>query len=82
MIYIYTDLKNSYTHLQEKFGLHIKRLREEKNLSLRELSTKCDLDFSQISKIENGKWDIQLSTIFELAKGLGIKPKELLDFDL
>lgn len=75
-------MKNLYTQLQEKFGLHIKRLREESNLSLRELATKCDLDFSQISKIENGKWDIQLSTIFELAKGLNVKAKDLLDFDL
>jgi transcriptional regulator with XRE-family HTH domain len=33
-----------------------------------------------MSKIENGKWDIQLSTIFELAKGLGVEAKELLDF--
>jgi hypothetical protein len=33
-----------------------------------------------MSKIENGKWDVQLSTIFELAKGLGVEAKELLDF--
>ncbi|WP_461790906.1 helix-turn-helix domain-containing protein [Pedobacter sp.] len=35
---------------------------------------------SKISKIENGKFNIKLSTIIELAKGLGIEPKELLDF--
>jgi transcriptional regulator with XRE-family HTH domain len=46
------------------------------------LAAKCDLDDSQISKIENAKWDVQLSTIFELAKGLEVNPKELLDFEV
>jgi transcriptional regulator with XRE-family HTH domain len=55
-------------------------VRGNKGLSLRELSTKCELDSSQISKIENGTWDVQLSTIFELAKGLDVEPKDLLDF--
>ena len=68
--------------LQEKFGLHIKSLREKRNLSLRDLASKCDLDFSKIGQIENGKTNLKLSTIFELAKGLEVEPKELLDFEL
>jgi transcriptional regulator with XRE-family HTH domain len=75
-------LKNNYLELQKKFGLRLKQLREEKQISLRELSSKCELDSSKISKIENGKTNLQLSSIFELAKGLEMKPKELLDFDL
>ncbi|MGZ3834901.1 MAG: helix-turn-helix domain-containing protein [Mucilaginibacter sp.] len=75
-------MKNNYTNLQEKFGAHLKRMREGKSLSLRSLAANCNLDDSQISKIENGKTNIQLSTIFELAKGLGIEPKDLLDFKL
>ena len=35
-----------------------------------------------ISKIEKGKRNIQISTILELAKGLEIHPKELFDFNL
>jgi transcriptional regulator with XRE-family HTH domain len=57
-------------------------IREERNLSLRSLAAICDLDDSQISKIENGKTNIQLSTIFELAKGLDVEPKALLDFKI
>jgi transcriptional regulator with XRE-family HTH domain len=75
-------LKTDYNNLKEKFGSHLKTIREGKGLSLRDLETKCDLDYSQISKIENAKWDVQLSTIFELAKGLGVEPKELLDFKI
>jgi len=73
-------LKANYLKIQERFGANLKKIREAKDLSLRELAAKCDLDDSRISKIENGKFNIQLSTIFELAKGLDIEPKELLDF--
>jgi len=73
-------LKQTTEDLQYKFGANLKKIRTEKTLSLRELAARCDLDDSNISKIENGKVNIQLSTIFELAKGLGVEPKELLDF--
>ena len=73
-------MKANYLKIQERFGANLKKIREAKDLSLRELAAKCDLDDSRISKIENGKFNIQLSTIFELAKGLDIEPKELLDF--
>ena len=68
------------TRLLSKFGEHLKRLRVEKQLSLRKMATQCDIDDSNISKIENGHFNIQLTTIFELARGLGIDPKDLLDF--
>ena len=75
-------LKGNYKDLQAKFGTNLKKIREGKEYSLRLLAAKCDLDDSQISKIENGKTNIQLSTIFELARGLGVDPKELLDFKI
>ncbi len=71
-----------HSNLLLTFGENLKKIRQEKGLSLRKMATLCNLDDSNISKIENGKFNIQLSmsTIFELAKGLNIKPKELLDF--
>ena len=66
--------------LQKKFGEHLRKIREKKGLSLRDVASRCDLDNSNISKIENGKFNIQLSKIVELAKGLGVEAKELLDF--
>ncbi len=59
----------------------MRKLREENGLSLRELAAKCDLDSSKISKMENGKTNLQLSSIFELAKALNLSAKDLLDFD-
>ena len=71
-----------YSLLKDKFGSHLKKIRESKGYSLKDVDFRCDLDESNISKIENGRVNIQLSTIFELAKGLGIEAKELLDFKI
>lgn len=73
-------IKKENSDLKRKFGFHLKTIRNGKGLSLRALARNCDIDDSNISKIENGKLDVQLSTIFELAKGLQVDPKELLDF--
>jgi len=67
----------------KKLGANIKRLREAKNLSLRELSYECDIDNSKISKIEKGHVNITFTTIVQLANALAIHPAELLrtEFD-
>jgi transcriptional regulator with XRE-family HTH domain len=66
--------------LLTRFGKHVKRLRENSGLSLREVSYRCNLDNSKISKIEQGKINITLSTVFELSLGLGVPANQLLDF--
>lgn len=62
----------------KKLGAQIKKLREAKNLSLRELSYACDIDNSKISKIEKGHINITFTTILQLAKALEVEPSELL----
>lgn len=73
-------IKKEGSVIQNNFGFNLKKIRNIKGLSLRAMARNCDIDDSNISKIENGKFDVQLSTIFELAKGLDIHPKDLLDF--
>ncbi len=72
--------KLSKTEFQVAFGKQIEKLRTQQNLSYRQLAQRCDVDFSNISKIEKGEINIQLGTILELAKGLNVHPKELFDF--
>lgn len=62
----------------KKLGAQIKKLREAKSLSLRELSYACDIDNSKISKIEKGQINITFTTILQLAKALEVEPSELL----
>jgi transcriptional regulator with XRE-family HTH domain len=67
--------------LLKKFGEHLQKIRESKKMSLLDVSYNCSVDNSKISKIEHGKVNITLTTIIELAKGLDVSPKKLLDFD-
>ncbi len=73
--------KKATSKMNARFGAHLKLVRESKGLSLRDLADLCNLDNSNISKLEHGKSDVQLSTISLLAKGLGVHPRELVDFD-
>lgn len=68
--------------LKIKFGENLRKIREGKGLSLLQLSYNCSIDESKISKIEHGKFNITISTLVELAKGLEVHPKKLLDFEL
>ncbi|MDH1883695.1 MULTISPECIES: helix-turn-helix domain-containing protein [Empedobacter] len=71
------DNKRSYLIY---FGKNLEKIRTEKGLSYRQLAQRCDVDFSEISKIEKGERNIQITTIVELAKGLNKSPKDLFDF--
>jgi len=67
----------------QNFRENLKRLRNERGLSQRGLSYLCDVDYSKISKLENNEdTNLTVTTLFELAKGLGVHPKDLIDYDL
>lgn len=74
-------MERDYTKIKMDFGNHVRKIRDSKKYSLRKVASMCNLDDSNISKIENGKFNVQLSTIIELAKGLEIHPSELLNYD-
>ena len=63
---------------QDQLGANIRRIRRDAGLSQMELSDRCGLHFSEISRLERGRRDAQLSTIVKLARGLGVSPAELL----
>lgn len=56
-----------------EFGKHLRRLRESRGYSIRQLSMRSGVSFGQISKIENGRRGVpKPETIEKLAKGLGV----------
>lgn len=55
-----------------------KELRKKKHLTQSQLAKKLDMEKSQISKIENGKFNLTLATINKMAAALGAK----VNFDL
>ncbi|RYE39992.1 MAG: XRE family transcriptional regulator [Sphingobacteriales bacterium] len=64
----------------KSFGENLRRIRESLNLSLDQVVVNCDVTKGNLSNIENGKKDFTYTTLLEIAKGLGISPKDLLDF--
>ncbi len=59
-------------------GARLRRLRQERALSLRELGEITGVAFDTINKLELGKRDAQPRTIRKLAEALGVEPKELM----
>jgi len=66
--------------LLEQFGTHIRSIRVSKKLTYRKMATQCNIDFSNLRKIEQGKLNVTLITILELAKGLDVQASELLSY--
>ncbi|HHV17370.1 MAG TPA: transcriptional regulator [Thermoanaerobacterales bacterium] len=59
-------------------GPKIELLRQEKNLSLSELSEKVGISASYLCQIENGKVMPALSTLKNIARALDVKPESLM----
>lgn len=59
-------------------GVRLRRLRQERALSLRDLTRKSGVAYDTISKLETGKREAQPRTLRKLAEALGVEPKELM----
>ena len=66
----------------KKFGENLRKIRNEKDFSLREMSYACSIDNSKIAKIEKGQINITLTTLLQLAVALDVHPSSLLDYPL
>ena len=59
----------------------MRRIRRERALSQRDLSSMTGIAFDTISRLETGKQRAQPRTIRKLADALGVEPKELMKGD-
>lgn len=64
---------------KEQFGLNLRRLRLDAELTQMELSNRSGLDMAEISRLETGQRDVRLSTIVRLADGLEVPVHTLVD---
>lgn len=72
--------EETYQDILKQFGAHLASIRKQKKLSLRKLAINCNVDWSDIAKYERGEINISLKTVAELAKGLDVPYKQLMDF--
>jgi transcriptional regulator with XRE-family HTH domain len=63
---------------QQRFGANLRRSRREAGLTQEALRDSSGVHMTEISRLENGQKDPQLTTIVRLATGLGIPAGELL----
>jgi transcriptional regulator with XRE-family HTH domain len=61
--------------LQKKVGQKIKKIRQEKEMSQKQLSDLSEVERKYISNIEQGKVNLTLSTLERLADSLNKKVK-------
>lgn len=65
-----------------QFGSHVRGIRKELGLSQDNVAANSNLTKSNLSEIERGNRNLAFTTLLELARGLGIPPKKLLDYKL
>ncbi|MBO9151466.1 helix-turn-helix domain-containing protein [Chitinophaga sp. GCM10012297] len=66
------------TDILNIFGENLKRIRHEKGYSQRELSSRCNVDNADISRMEKGDINITLRTAGQLADALDVRVIDLL----
>ena len=64
--------------LLKYIGARIREIRIAKQISQEDLAGDCEVDYSQINRMELGKVNFSISNLYRIAKALGVDPKELL----
>jgi transcriptional regulator with XRE-family HTH domain len=64
-----------------KFGKHLKKMREGKNMSQEELANRAEVSLPQITRIERGTINPTICTIKSLAIGLEIQTALMFEFE-
>ena len=63
------------------FGHNLKHLINAKKKTPEEVAAHGDIETKQVYRVINGEHSTTLSIVYALAKGLGVKPKQLFDFE-
>jgi len=66
--------------IRKKFGKHLRKLREAKNLTQEELADIAGMHFTYIGQIERGLRNPSLVNLHKLAKALRVSAGQLLPF--
>lgn len=66
----------------KSFGNQLRKLRQTKGISMRNLALQADMEYSQLSKIERGVINTTISTVYALSEALDIPMIEFFNFKL
>ena len=63
----------------EKIASNIRRIRRAKGITAQELAYRCDMERSNISRIEAGRSNMTVRTLCLIGTALGVSLKELVE---
>jgi transcriptional regulator with XRE-family HTH domain len=64
-----------------RIGQRVKEIREEKGITQQSIANNIDTDRANISRLESGRVDSRISTLFRIATDLGVPLPTLLEID-
>lgn len=64
----------------KKIGKNIRRIRVKKGLTQLDLAAECEMEESNIGRIENGNTNPTVRTLLKIAKALGVSLSELVRY--
>lgn len=62
-------------------GDKIKELRTRKGITQQDLAARCNFEKSNMSRIESGRTNLTVKTLFSISIALGVKLRDLVDVD-
>ena len=67
--------------IAKKIGLKIRELRIKKELSLYDLSFMLDIEYNSLIRIEKGRTNPTLKTLYNISKVLNVQLKDIVDVE-
>lgn len=67
--------------LIKKAGLKIREIREKKNISIMDLADKLDIEYNNMIRIEKGRTNPTLGTLYSIAQALDVKLTDIVDVE-
>lgn len=67
--------------LQQKIGEKIKEIRESKMISQQNLAAMCNFEKGNMSRIESGRTNTTIATIYKISQALEVKMADILDVE-
>ncbi len=65
------------SQIQLAIGKRIKTLREDKNIPQQDLAAKCNIEKSNLSRLEAGNTNPTIYTLYKIAENIGVSVSEL-----
>lgn len=69
------------SQLQQKIGERIRVLRESKGISQQDLAAACNFEKGNLSRIEAGRSNCTIKTLYKISKALEVRISELVNID-